>query len=135
VRIRVKTDDDKPISGFVAQAFYKDEYERAVAALGGSPASSPQYLDLLEMNALEPKPLGGDGTINVSVVRQGVDRHSPEREAVHEHRQEKAVLGVYYVDESKNAFVFDIPLPALEAEIIAKIPAEPGEPSDAAASP
>ena len=133
VTIRIKGDGDR-ISGYVAQAFYKDEYDRAVAALGAPLASSPRYLELLEMKGLEPKPLGDDGTVSVSVMRHGVDRASPEHEAVQEHRQEKVVLGVYYVDGSTNAFVFDTPPPAREAEIIAEIPAVQGEPSDGAES-
>jgi hypothetical protein len=134
VTIRVKGDDNDRISGYVAQAFYKDEYERVVAALGAPLASSPRYLELLEMKGLKPKPLGDDGTLSVSVMRHGVDRSSPEREVVHEHRQEKVVLGVYYVDGSTNAFVFDTPPPGREAEIIAEIPAVQGEPSDGAES-
>ena len=133
VPIRVKVGDGKPASGFVAGAFSKEDYERAVAAIGGSPASSPQYLDLLEMNALEPKPLGEDGTIHVSVLRHGVVGPSPQGGEIRQRRHEKVVLGVYYVDGSRNAFVFDMPRPAPEAEIIAEIPAERGDPDDAAA--
>ena len=134
VPIRVKAGVQKPIAGVVARAFYKDEYERAVDALGEPLANSPKYLELLEMSALEPTPLGDDGTINVAILRHGVDRHSPEGEAVHEQRQEKVVLGVYYADGSKNAFIFDAPQPGPKAEIVAEIPAVPGEPSDGAES-
>lgn len=135
VPIRIRAGDDKPIAGVVARAFSTDEIERAVTGRDGAIASSPETLDLLEMNELEPRPLGDDGTIVLSVMRRGVDRHPPQRQAIHERRQEKVVLGVCYVDGSKKAFVFDIPPPGPDAEIIADLRSPQGDPSDAAPPP
>ena len=137
VPIRVKAGGHKPIKGVVARAISKDEYERAIESLGEPLASSPKYLELFEMSTLKPAPLGDDSTVNVAVMRHGVERHTPGpytpgRGAVHEERQEKAVVGVSYADGSKNAFIFDVPPPGPNAELVAEIPAVQADPGEAA---
>jgi len=132
VPIRFKVGGHKPIKGVVARAISKDQYEQAIESLGEPLASSPKYLDLFEMSTLKPAPLGDDGTVNVAVMRHGVERHTPGRGVVHEERQEMAVVGVYYADGCKNAFIFDVPLPGPNAKLVAEIPAVQADPGEAA---
>ena len=132
VPIRVKVGGHKPIKGVLARAISKDQYERAIESRGEPLTSSPKYLDLFEMSNLKPAPLGDDGKVNVAVMRHGVERHTPGRGAVHEERQEMAVVGVYYADGSKNAFIFDVPPPGPNAKLVAEIPAVQADAGEAA---
>jgi hypothetical protein len=101
--------------------------------LGSAPASSPRYFDLFEMRGVRPEPVKDEAApITVSVDRHGKDETFPRRKRVHEWRQEKLALGVYFSDGSRNCFIFDIPAPDEPPDITAQVSAGLGEPTDAA---
>ena len=134
VVVRVRPSEDRAIVGVVAQPLHKSEYDSAVARLGSPLANSPRYFDLFEMDTRQPSPLPEGGAVEVSVRTTGVDRTFPWPATVSQQRQEKLALGIYYVDGSRDCYIFDIPAADQPREVTAEIPTGKGEQSLAAES-
>jgi hypothetical protein len=84
------------------------------------------------MLGMRPEPVADEASpITVNVRRHGKDETFPRRKRVHEFRQEKLALGVYFADGSRNCYIFDIPAPDEPPDISAEIATGAGEPADA----
>jgi hypothetical protein len=132
VVVHLRRMGDSPVVGVVVRPLYPQDFELATKALGSAPASSPRYFGVLEMFGVRPEPVADEASsITVNVMRHGKDETFPRRKRVHEFRQEKLALGVYFADGSRNCYIFDIPAPDELPDILAEIAAGAGEPPDA----
>ena len=135
VAVHLRRSGDCPVVGVIARPVYPETFQLAIKALGSAPASSPRYFDLFEMRGVRPEPVKDeDLPITVCVDRHGKDETFPRRKRVHDFRQEKLALGVYFANGSSNCYIFDIPAPDELPDITAEVSAGAGEPTDAADS-
>jgi hypothetical protein len=124
-----------PVVGVLARPVYLQAFQSATKALGSAPVSSPRYFDLFEMRGIRPEAVKDEALpITVRVDRYGKNETFPRRTRVHDSRQEKLALGVFFADGSSNCYIFDIPAPDAPPDITAEVSAGAGEPSSAADS-
>jgi hypothetical protein len=132
IAVHLRRMGDSPVVGVVVRPLYPQDFELGTKALGSAPASSPRYFGVFEMLGMRPEPVADEASpITVNVRRHGKDETFPRRKRVHEFRQEKLALGVYFADGSRNCYIFDIPAPDEPPDISAEIATGAGEPADA----
>jgi hypothetical protein len=135
VTVHLRRIGDCPVVGIVVQPMYPQTFQWATNALGSAPKSSPRYFGLLDIKGRRPEPVEDeDAPIAVQVTRHGKDETFPRRKRVHEFRQEKLALGVFFADGTSNCYIYDIPAPDAPPDITAEVSAGAGEPLDAADS-
>jgi len=103
VAVHLRRIGDCPVVGVLARPVYPEAFQSATKALGSAPASSPRYFDLFEMRGIRPEPVKDEALpITVNVDRSGKDETFPRRTRVHDFRQEKLAVGVFFADGSSN---------------------------------